>query len=198
MRDFLRCLSCNEVLSRNEPFMDVSLCIQPYGSNAFPSLDVSFLHFTQPEILNHDNQFSCQHCKKKCDAIKGVQFKRFPKILTLHLKRFDYNYDTLSLVKIVNNFTYPDLLDLTQYTALNAQKDYSEQSQMYQLFSVIIHRGSANGGHYFAIIKNLSTGKWYEFNDTCVTEVSPELYQEGFGNGRPSTNTAIILMYHKI
>ena len=33
---------------------------------------------------------------------------------------------------------------------------------MYELYAVLIHSGSALGGHYYAYIKNLSDGKWYD------------------------------------
>lgn len=36
----------------------------------------------------------------------------------------------------------------------------------------MIHSGGAYGGHYYAYIKDLETGKWHNFNDTVVTEIS--------------------------
>ena len=45
---------------------------------------------------------------------------------------------------------------------------------MYDLFAVLVHSGSANGGHYFAYIKDYRSGKWYEFNDSRVTEIGEE------------------------
>ncbi len=32
---------------------------------------------------------------------------------------------------------------------------------VYELYSVLIHRGSALGGHYYAYIKSFDTDKWY-------------------------------------
>jgi ubiquitin C-terminal hydrolase len=40
--------------------------------------------------------------------------------------------------------------------------------QLYELYSVLIHRGSSMAGHYYAYIKSFETGLWYEFNDTQV------------------------------
>lgn len=48
---------------------------------------------------------------------------------------------------------------------------------VYELFSVMIHSGSASGGHYYAMIKNLETKAWYCFNDTQVSEVSQRLFR---------------------
>jgi hypothetical protein len=32
----------------------------------------------------------------------------------------------------------------------------------------MIHSGSAFGGHYYAFIKDLETGLWFNFNDSSV------------------------------
>ena len=42
----------------------------------------------------------------------------------------------------------------------------------YELFSVLIHSGGASGGHYYAYIKSFANGKWYDFNDSSVSEIS--------------------------
>lgn len=41
----------------------------------------------------------------------------------------------------------------------------------YELFSIMIHSGSASGGHYYAYIKDFRTGDWLCFNDQSVTPV---------------------------
>lgn len=45
----------------------------------------------------------------------------------------------------------------------------------YDLSSVICHYGTAGGGHYTCYAQN--QGSWYEFDDQCVTKVSPEAVQ---------------------
>lgn len=42
----------------------------------------------------------------------------------------------------------------------------------FELFSVMVHSGSAAGGHYYACIKSFSDGQWYSFNDQHVSKVS--------------------------
>jgi ubiquitin carboxyl-terminal hydrolase 47 len=39
----------------------------------------------------------------------------------------------------------------------------------YELFAILIHSGSALGGHYYAYIKSFAEDKWFEFNDSTVT-----------------------------
>jgi len=45
----------------------------------------------------------------------------------------------------------------------------------------MIHQGGALGGHYYAYIKDLETGKWYNFNDSIVREISIIDLVETFG-----------------
>lgn len=56
--------------------------------------------FVEPETLTSDNQYKCEQCQKKCDAHKGLQFKSFPYLLTLQLKRFDFDYSTMHRIKL--------------------------------------------------------------------------------------------------
>jgi ubiquitin carboxyl-terminal hydrolase 7 len=44
----------------------------------------------------------------------------------------------------------------------------------YHLHSILVHRGTANSGHYYAFIKPSLNDKWFEFNDDKVTEVTKE------------------------
>lgn len=41
----------------------------------------------------------------------------------------------------------------------------------YELFAIMIHSGSASGGHYYAYIKEFENSEWYCFNDQSVTPV---------------------------
>ncbi len=41
---------------------------------------------------------------------------------------------------------------------------------VYDLYGVIIHRGSLNRGHYYSYCKNNDNQKWYLFDDELVRE----------------------------
>lgn len=43
---------------------------------------------------------------------------------------------------------------------------------VYELFSIMVHSGSATGGHYYVYIKDFQTGDWFCFNDQSVTRVN--------------------------
>jgi len=70
---------------------------------------------------------------------------------------------------------------------------------VYELYSIMIHSGGAYGGHYYAYIKSFEDGKWYNFNDSQVTEIEneEELFKT-FGDSSGHGGTAYLLMYRKI
>ena len=59
----------------------------------------------------------------------------------------------------------------------------TDESNLYDLFSIMIHSGSANGGHYFVYIKNFENNQWYSFNDQTVSKVNVQflLFLSEFG-----------------
>ena len=49
---------------------------------------------------------------------------------------------------------------------------------IYELFSILIHSGSAMGGHYYAYIRSFQDGKWYNFNDSSVSQFEKQNVNE--------------------
>ena len=66
--------------------------------------------------------------------------------------------------------------------------------EVFELFSVMVHRGGTSSGHYFAYIKNLDDGRWCQFNDSSVTPATLKQVKSARGDGRSSSN-AYMLMY---
>lgn len=101
MIDYVKCLECNTEKTRADTFLDIPLPVRPFGSTvAYGSIEEALRAFVQPETLDGNNQYFCEKCNKKCDAHKGLKFKNFPYILTLHLKRFDFDYQTMHRIKL--------------------------------------------------------------------------------------------------
>jgi ubiquitin carboxyl-terminal hydrolase 7 len=50
----------------------------------------SFKKYTETEMLEGENQYDAEKFGKQ-DARKGVIFTKFPPVLTIHLKRFDFD-----------------------------------------------------------------------------------------------------------
>jgi ubiquitin carboxyl-terminal hydrolase 47 len=58
---------------------------------------------------------------------------------------------------------------------------FKEGPYVYELFSIMIHSGSAMGGHYYAYIKSFEDKRWYCFNDQSVTRITQEEIEQTFG-----------------
>lgn len=57
---------------------------------------------------------------------------------------------------------------------------YPDQSCVYELSAVLIHRGiSAYSGHYIAHVKDARTGDWYKFNDEEIEKMEGKKLQLG-------------------
>uniref|UniRef100_A0A914Z6J4 USP domain-containing protein n=1 Tax=Panagrolaimus superbus TaxID=310955 RepID=A0A914Z6J4_9BILA len=70
---------------------------------------------------------------------------------------------------------------------------------VYELFAIMIHQGSATGGHYFAYIKNLEQSRWLCFNDTTVKAIDLEEVKKSFGGtGWTSNTNAYLMIYRQI
>lgn len=48
-------------------------------------------------------------------AKKGVRFLKFPPVLNVHLKRFEYEMTTGSMVKVNDRYSFPREMDIDQY-----------------------------------------------------------------------------------
>jgi ubiquitin C-terminal hydrolase len=47
--------------------------------------------------------------------VKGVKFTKFPKVLILHLKRFDLNLQTMTRHKLNDKVTFPLVLNMNPF-----------------------------------------------------------------------------------
>jgi len=80
-----------------------------------------------------------------------------------------------------------------------------EGGDVYELFSILIHSGSALGGHYYAYIKNWGDNCWYNFNDSSVKAMDEGDIKKTFGgdskgkSDKYSTGAnAYLLVYRRI
>ncbi|XP_044748604.1 ubiquitin carboxyl-terminal hydrolase 47 isoform X2 [Coccinella septempunctata] len=271
MLDYVRCLECLTEKSREDKFLDIPLPVRPFGSQvAYNSVEEALRAFVQPEILDGNNQYFCEKCNKKCNAHKGLKFTKFPYLLTLHLKRFDFDYNTFHRIKLNDKVVFPEMLNLNSFvlskrtendyiieereniskcddccttdsgsaledegcqstdasstvngqdvncsesdegidvSSCNNLKNEPQGPYIYDLYSIMIHSGSATGGHYYAYVKDFDKQKWYCFNDQSVTRITEDDIQKTYG-GSPhrgyfsgaysSSTNAYMLMYRQI
>ncbi|CAI5730444.1 unnamed protein product [Peronospora destructor] len=302
LKDYVQCCDCGYESSRIDNFLDLSLVIRPFGSTEMmKTVEEAIELFLRPEVLDKENQWVCDRCKVKRNAIKGLKFSKLPYILMLQLKRFDFDYATMSRIKLHNNVTFPKYLDMNSYVSdenggapgkiarkmsmerhelegknhrkltedltptvsssppptpvlaamgermhrlssmdesqpISFEKCEEKENEsdedddqngvasfdtwspafdpevmikrsgphVYELYSVLVHSGSALGGHYYAYIKSMESERWYNFNDSIVSEISDTELKTAFGGASGSaysmrySTCAYMLLYRLV
>lgn len=105
--NYMFCTECQSIRTRSEAFRAVDLVVR--GS---PSLQASFDAYTHPEKMEGANAVECAKCDKRTTQLKGCRFARLPLYLTLQLRRFDMNWDTLQRVKVSDAIAFPKNLNM--------------------------------------------------------------------------------------
>ena len=125
------------------------------------------------EKLRYDNELDYEKefntfCNQK-NLVEKAQTRKslFPinGQFMITLNRADY--DSLNRPIKVNTSVEPN--------ELLTSKNINEpgKNKKYKLTGIIIHSGkSCNGGHYYSYKFNAKDKKWYEYNDSCVTQVN--------------------------
>uniref|UniRef100_A0A914L1H7 USP domain-containing protein n=1 Tax=Meloidogyne incognita TaxID=6306 RepID=A0A914L1H7_MELIC len=279
VEDYVKCLNCGTESMKKDIFLDLPLSVKEFGAvTSYKSVEEALDAFIKPEILNENNQYDCSKCCSKQDAEKGLRITEFPYLLTIQLKRFDFDYESLHRIKLNDRITFPDFLDINghiyrppvppspsppkiSYAAAAAkskpeptdsgeitpedpfssadgngvgevecgsggsvpQLDVSNEEKcwlnvnansdqvlqlletkgkyIYELFSIMVHQGSAAAGHYFAYIKNMDQNKWFCFNDSSVQAASKhDIYRTfgGWSYGYMNNTNAYMLMYRRV
>lgn len=185
------CKDCPHYSEREEPFLSVSLQVKNKKT-----IEESLANFVEGEILEGQNAYLCEQCNKKVAAIKRICLKKLPNHLIFVLKRFEFDYDTMSKVKINDSCEFPMRINLEKYTQFGLRKKEKGQVEQdfiefpegyfdYELKGIVIHMGIADSGHYYSLIQDRekkNEEKWYEFNDTFVKYFDPrDIPNEAFG-----------------
>lgn len=89
----------------------------------------------------------------------------------------------------------------------NHQENDAKGPYVYELFSIMIHSGSASGGHYYAYIRDFDKNLWFCFNDQSVSPITEDDIKKTYGGGPQrayysgaysSSTNAYMLMYRQI
>ncbi|XP_035005598.2 ubiquitin carboxyl-terminal hydrolase 47 isoform X1 [Hippoglossus stenolepis] len=144
------------------------------------SVERGLTAFFRKDKVCGENRMYCTECDKKHDADLECEMTQNPKILTLLLKRFTFDYKCRHYVKLHCQVDVPQTLHM--------------KNCKYDLYALVNHLGNLTGGHYTAEIRSFETGEWYCFNDNIVDRVKPLF---GSGNGSVRSDSAYLLMYRK-
>jgi ubiquitin C-terminal hydrolase len=187
------CKTCPHSSEREEPFFALPLPVKNKKN-----IEQCLQTLIQGDFLEGDNAYHCEQCDKKVNAMKRTCLKRLPNQLIIVLKRFDFDFDSMTKAKINDRCEFPFKLNLQQYSQQSIHMGEGRSPEQilpdsyfqYQLSGVVIHMGSADSGHYYSFIsereKPLSEDKkWFEFNDTIVSGIeTKDIVNEGYGGDR--------------
>eukprot|EP00808_Paulinella_micropora_P025630 g80954.t1 len=139
--------------------------------------------YARKETLPESEAWYCSHCAKHQCADKQMTLWTLPDVLILHLKRF--SYDRYLRDKITAYVDFPiQGLDMSPWLVNPEEKE----NAIYDLYAVSNHFGGLGGGHYTAYAQNLVNKKWYNLDDSSVSEVDPESVK---------TQAAYVLFYRR-
>ncbi|KAG0269930.1 hypothetical protein DFQ27_001479 [Actinomortierella ambigua] len=179
MKSYIKCIHVNYESSRTENFYDIQLNVK-----GCKTLRDSFLNYIDVETLDGENKYMAEGHGLQ-DASKGVIFESLPPVLHLQLKRFEYDIERDTMVKINDRHEFPLEIDLADFVAAGEQKEkVGPGGYVYSLHGVLVHSGDLHGGHYFALLKPERDGKWFKFDDDRVTPVTnKEVLDDNYGGG---------------
>ncbi|KAJ2187048.1 hypothetical protein EV181_002974 [Coemansia sp. RSA 532] len=178
-----RCLSCENITSRDETILDVSVDIHENTS-----VTNCLNQFAAGELLCHNNKFYCDNCGGLQEAERRMRLKRLPNILALHLKRFKYHEGLGRYVKLSYRVNFP-----TELRVPNTTEDTDDV--LYSLSAIVVHLGGGPfHGHYISIVR--SGDKWVLFDDDCVEIIDENELSNYFGD-YPNFGSGYVLFYER-
>jgi ubiquitin carboxyl-terminal hydrolase 22/27/51 len=206
LRSVLLCQECGNKRTQSEQFLSISLPLSKEFQKATTAAGESSMiqvgntklsverclrHFTLPEMLA--DSVDCPSCGKKTPTKKQHVVSKLPRVLCLHLKRFDAQLnkkieDHVSFP--IRNFNMgsflPHWCEVTSVpssderpsssSSMRQQGSHSGEHQapppqlLYNLFGTVNHFGNMQSGHYVANVN--VDGSWYHCNDAHVSQTT--------------------------
>lgn len=141
------------------------------------NLSDCFKLFCEEELLQNDNLWYCNKCKRQHSAKKQIRLYKLPLYLIIQLKKFESNpnmFNTSSNEKKETFIKYPiKNLNLSDYT-----ENPDEKNESYDLYAVINHHGKMTQGHYTCICK--INDKWFLFNDDKYFQINSPINKDAY------------------
>lgn len=164
-----QCQTCGSKSRREEFWSDVSLPVKLPDGKYCTSLSESLRACFSNHLFEGDNQYQCDPCGGKRDAIMCTKIEKIPPVLVMHMILFQQDmYGRTS--KIQHSVSFPDRLNIQDYVVSS-----NSQSMMYELTAIVAHWGSSRfGGHYVAAVKTPKCNSWILCSDETVKYISEE------------------------
>mmetsp|Transcript_25746 Transcript_25746/g.43375 ORF Transcript_25746/g.43375 Transcript_25746/m.43375 type:complete len:1590 (+) Transcript_25746:156-4925(+) len=187
IKSYIRCINIDYESSREEEFYDIQLDVK-----GCRDVYESFKKYSEKETLSGENQYDAGededgNARGKQDAEKGVVFTQLPPVLTIHLKRFEFDMNLMGFSKIHDRYAFPLRLELDSFVEpqqtqtdaaggepseegkveaegkveVSPNRSVEDPKNNFILHSVLIHAGDVYGGHYYAYIRP-SEGEFWQ------------------------------------
>ena len=187
LRRYTRCLNVECESAVDEDFLDLQVDVKGCSD-----IQASLAQMLQEETMDGDNQYRTDEHGLQ-DAVRGAKLVELPKVLLLHLRRFEMDYKTGRINKINDKFTFPVTLQVP------VEKDGQQVEEAYRLHTVFVHRGTVDKGHYYVHSNPQCDGEWFRFDDETVFKTSEaQAVDENFGGkgtGNKGRESAYMLTY---
>ncbi|XP_051046700.1 ubiquitin carboxyl-terminal hydrolase 40 isoform X2 [Phodopus roborovskii] len=155
------CRECKNISEKQEDFLDLTVAVK----NVSGLEDALWNMYVEEEVFDCDNLYHCGTCDRLVKAAKSAKLRKLPPFLTISLLRFNFDFVKCERYKETSCYTFPLRINLKPFCEQSEQDD---TEYMYDLFSVIIHKGGCYGGHYHVYIKDVDhLGNWQ-----CQEEIS--------------------------
>lgn len=172
--------TCGRTSNSYEPFNVLKLEIpgaEVAGTTA-PNLDECINSYFASEVMD---DFTCEACKERGKSKKQLSISRFPKFMTVMLKRY-----TKKGQKVQARIPYDERnITFIKHRAWSTLQ--KEENVRYTLRATIEHSGSRHFGHYVSRVRK--GDKWYLFDDASVSECSV--------GGAAGPNTYVLFLERK-
>jgi ubiquitin C-terminal hydrolase len=181
---------------RRETYLDLSLDIGGGGGtttacaakNVKEAIVRSYLT-PEPLLVVEGNGWRPGKGEEPVDAEKGavLLLQCLPSVLQLHLKRFEYDWQSGMMNKINTRLPFPLQLKLpVAVAAANGHDDAVDNITAgcdYVLQAVVVHAGEYGSGHYYAYVRpNPLSEQWFRCNDELIDAVTwEEVALDAFG-----------------
>lgn len=183
VRSYIRCVNVPFESKREEEFYDIQLDVK-----GCKNIYESFNKYIEKEMLEGENQYDAGEKYGKQDAQKGVIFTKFPPVLTIHLKRFDFDMSTMGFIKIHDYYEFPTELDIESFLAPDCPPESRNEPNQYILHSVLVHAGDVGGGHYYAYIRPYTPHNYQTVYSKECSLTEQTLLQHGAADNNSNNN----------
>nr|XP_055053432.1 ubiquitin carboxyl-terminal hydrolase 47 isoform X2 [Misgurnus anguillicaudatus] len=161
INNITKCIVCDQINKKTNSFISILLPIE-IENNEQHTVEKCLETFFKHSSLDQEDWMYCDTCDQKTETETWSEIEEYPTVLTLQVKRFDFDYMQMRYVKNTCALDVPLSLDIGD--------------QKYDLYAIVNHKGVYSGGHYEALIKSYENQKWYSFDDHTVWESEASLH----------------------